>query len=52
MEGTKPTLNDALALAAECHRGQRDKAGQPYIEHPLAVMRSLHGEVDDCRPPS
>jgi (p)ppGpp synthase/HD superfamily hydrolase len=32
------TLEDAIALATEAHRGQQDKAGQPYILHPLRVM--------------
>lgn len=31
-------LDTALALAVEAHRGQLDKAGQPYILHPLRVM--------------
>ena len=33
-----PTLEDAIALAAQAHRGQVDKSGQPYILHPLRVM--------------
>ena len=33
-----PTLEDAIALAVEAHRGQLDKSGQPYILHPLRVM--------------
>jgi (p)ppGpp synthase/HD superfamily hydrolase len=33
-----PTLEDAIALAVEAHRGQSDKSGQPYILHPLRVM--------------
>ena len=37
MDG-RPTLEDALILAAESHRGQVDKAGQPYILHPIRVM--------------
>lgn len=57
----KPTLEDALILAAEKHRGQHDKAGQPYILHPLRVMQNLgaatehermaallHDVVEDC----
>jgi (p)ppGpp synthase/HD superfamily hydrolase len=33
-----PTLEDAIALAVDAHRGQSDKSGQPYILHPLRVM--------------
>ncbi len=32
------TLERAIALAATAHAGQVDKAGQPYILHPLRVM--------------
>jgi (p)ppGpp synthase/HD superfamily hydrolase len=32
------TLEDAIALAVQAHRGQRDKAGAPYILHPMRVM--------------
>ncbi len=41
-----PTIEDAIALAVEAHRGQRDKAGQPYILHPLRVMFRLDGETE------
>ncbi len=33
-----PTLEDAIALAVEAHRGQTEKAGQPYVLHVLRVM--------------
>ena len=36
-----PTLEDAIALALEAHRGSIDKAGAPYILHPLRVMLRL-----------
>jgi (p)ppGpp synthase/HD superfamily hydrolase len=39
-----PTLEDAIALAVEAHRGQQDKIGQPYIVHPLRVMLRLDSE--------
>jgi len=53
------TLERAIAIAAEAHAGQTDKAGAPYILHPLRVMlrvRSnnariaavLHDLVEDC----
>ena len=40
------TLDDAYQIARRAHEGQVDKAGKPYILHPLAVARSLaeHGE--------
>lgn len=31
-------FDEALRLAAEVHRGQTDKAGQPYILHSIRVM--------------
>jgi (p)ppGpp synthase/HD superfamily hydrolase len=33
-----PTLERAIEIAAAAHAGQSDKAGQPYILHPLRVM--------------
>ncbi len=33
-----PTLERAIAIAAQAHAGQLDKGGQPYILHPLRVM--------------
>lgn len=35
-----PTLEHAIALAAEAHTGQTDKAGAPYILHLLRVMQA------------
>ena len=32
------TLERAIEIAARAHAGQTDKAGQPYILHPLKVM--------------
>jgi len=46
MGADRPTLEDAIALAVEAHRGQRDKAGQTYILHPLRVMLRLEGEAE------
>lgn len=39
-------LEDAIALAVEKHRGMRDKAGDPYILHPLRMMLALRGEEE------
>ena len=41
-----PSLEDAIKLALRAHRGQTDKAGQPYILHPLRVMLSLEAEEE------
>ncbi|MEW6708844.1 MAG: HD domain-containing protein [Candidatus Riflebacteria bacterium] len=35
------TLEKAIEIAAQAHAGQIDKAGQPYILHPLKVMLRL-----------
>jgi (p)ppGpp synthase/HD superfamily hydrolase len=35
------TLERALEIAAAAHAGQQDKAGQPYILHPLRVMLTV-----------
>jgi len=39
-----PTLGRAIAIAAKTHRGQTDKAGMPYIEHPLHLMGKMRTE--------
>ena len=35
------TLERAIALSARAHEGQIDKAGAPYIFHPLPMMLSV-----------
>jgi len=40
---TTDLLNKAILLAVEAHRGQVDKAGDPYILHPLRVMGMVEG---------
>lgn len=53
------TLERAIAIAAAAHAGQTDKAGAPYILHPLRVMLRvtteaehitavLHDVIEDC----
>lgn len=39
------TLESAIALAARAHAGQVDKAGAPYILHPLRMMFALRDPV-------
>lgn len=52
------TLERAIEIAIEAHRGQRDKAGNDYINHPLRVLAAgkttnerivgvLHDVVED-----
>lgn len=35
------SLEKAIAIAARAHEGQVDKAGMPYILHPLRVMMAV-----------
>jgi (p)ppGpp synthase/HD superfamily hydrolase len=35
------TLERAIVIAAEAHAGQLDKAGAPYVLHPLRMMLRL-----------
>jgi len=37
-------LEKALAIAVKGHMGQKDKAGRPYILHPLRVMSQMSTE--------
>lgn len=39
-------LERAIELAAKAHAGQSDKAGQPYILHPLRVMLAVRGNLE------
>ncbi|MEJ5306660.1 MAG: hypothetical protein WHV63_12105, partial [Ignavibacteria bacterium] len=38
------TLEKALEIAINAHKGQKDKAGMEYILHPIRVM--LRGETE------
>jgi (p)ppGpp synthase/HD superfamily hydrolase len=40
------TLDDAILLAVQAHHGQKDKAGAPYILHPLRAMLQMHNEQE------
>lgn len=58
----KPSLEDTLLLVVQKHCGQTDKAGAPYVFHPIRVMENLgasatepqkmaallHDVVEDC----
>lgn len=39
-------LTKALAIAIQAHAGQTDKAGLPYILHPLRVMLQMDTDVE------
>lgn len=57
------TLERAIDIAAEAHAGQLDKAGAPYIAHPMrlmarfllggneetAIIAALHDVVEDSK---
>lgn len=39
-------LEKAIQIAVKAHTGQVDKAGQPYIMHPLRVMFDCETETE------
>lgn len=39
-------LEKAIGLAVKAHAGQLDKAGGPYVLHPLRVMLAVEGEME------
>lgn len=41
------TLERAIEIAVQAHKGQQDRNGQPYILHPLRVMAQM--ESDETR---
>ena len=38
----KESLKHAIEIANEAHRGQLNKANEPYIAHPMRVMEQVH----------
>jgi GTP diphosphokinase / guanosine-3',5'-bis(diphosphate) 3'-diphosphatase len=40
------TIEKAIEIAARAHAGQRDKAGAPYIFHPLRLMLAVRGDEE------
>jgi (p)ppGpp synthase/HD superfamily hydrolase len=41
-----PTIEDAIVFATEAHRGQVDRAGNPYILHPLRLMCNVNSDTE------
>lgn len=46
MNKKKATLEDAIAIAAQAHKGQTDKAGSTYILHPIRMMMKMKTESE------
>lgn len=42
----QPSLERAISIAVKAHQGQVDKAGTPYILHPLRVMLRMETETE------
>lgn len=40
------TIEDAILIAAEAHKGEKDKAGAAYILHPLRMMMKMNTEAE------
>jgi (p)ppGpp synthase/HD superfamily hydrolase len=40
------TIEKAISIATEAHKGDVDKAGSPYILHPLRVMFQMETEEE------
>lgn len=39
------TVEDAVAIAAQAHKGQKDKAAAPYLLHPLRMLLRMNSEA-------
>ncbi|SOD03788.1 HD domain-containing protein [bacterium JGI 053] len=39
-------LEEAIRIAAEAHRGQQDRAGAPYVLHPLRMMLRMRSDAE------
>jgi len=39
-------IEEAIRIAVEAHRGQKDKAGAPYILHPLRMMFRMRTDAE------
>ena len=41
-----PDLEEAIRIAVEAHRGQQDRAGAPYILHPLRMLFRVQTDAE------
>ena len=41
-----PGLQDAIRVALEAHRGQKDRYGAAFVLHPMRVMNRLASDLD------
>ena len=39
-------IEEAIRIAVEAHRGQKDRAGAPYVLHPLRMMFRMQTEAE------
>ena len=39
-------IEEAIRIAVEAHRGQKDRAGAPYILHPLRMMFRMQTDAE------
>lgn len=39
-------LEEAIRIALEAHRGQKDRAGAPYVLHPLRMMLRVRTDAE------
>jgi len=39
-------IEEAIRIAVDAHRGQRDRGGAPYILHPLRMMLRVHTDAE------
>ncbi len=39
-------IEKSLRIALEAHEGQKDKAGMPYVLHPIRLMQKMDDELE------
>ena len=42
------TVEKALKIATQAHKGQNDKAGKEYIYHPITVAANVETDEKNC----